>query len=194
MTLTIGVLISSHTPRWQNGAVLRALNSVADQMRPPDQVAVVNDVKGMGAAWCKDQALSMLSTDLVAVLDSDDFWYNNHLIALEEAFLTTDCDIAYSNWDGNNPFPEEWKTLPWDNDNPRHTSTTIMARRELMIEAGSYVADSNPYSGHANDDWLLMLAMLELGAKVHHVQETTWFYSTDKDNTSGLASRWTPSV
>ncbi len=187
---TVGVLISAHTPRVHNWMLQRCLDSVWKQERLPDAVAIAIDHNGDGAAVTKQRALQMLNTDLVACVDSDDLLYPNHLRLLEQAILENGVDISYANWTGNNPFPEWFFTEPFDHDNPRHATTTIMYRREAIDAVGGYRSDSNPNAVYADDDWLTFLAMVEKGFRVHHVIETTWHYSTDGGNTSGLARNW----
>ncbi len=182
---TIGVLISAHTPRVKNGMLSRCLNSVLAQERAPDAIVVAIDHDGLGAAATKQRALEMLDTEWVAVIDSDDEMLPHHLRIHEEA-MVTGADLIYSWFHGTDPFPSFFFTDPWDEENPRHTTTTIMSRRDMMLKVG-YTADPNPQAIYADDDWRMTQGLIALGAKVHHIADRSWIWHNDHgQNTSGL--------
>ncbi len=186
---TIGVMISAHTPRVNNGMVARALTSVLAQERAPDAIAVAIDHDGVGAAATKQRALEMLDTDWVCVLDSDDELLPHHIRIHEEA-ISTGADLIYSWFHGTDPFPEWFFTDPWDDENPRHTTTTIMARRGMMLKVG-YSADPAVGAVYADDDWRMTTGLIDLGAKVHHIADRSWIWHNGHGgNTSGLAKNW----
>lgn len=187
--LSIGVLVSSHPARWQSGMLNRCLSGITSQTRQPNQVVIANDIHQLGAAWCKQNALSALTTDWVAVIDSDDEMLPQHLEVLEREQLISKADLVYSWFEPVNmsdPFPPHFFTDPWDPEHPRHTTTTIMARRDMMSKVGyeQTKVEGHPY---AEDDWLLSCGLIDLGAKVHHVAERTWRYHYTGHNTSGFA-------
>lgn len=170
----------------------KAVESVLAQERLPDQIVVVLDHEGVGAAQTKERALESINTQFVAVLDSDDWFLPNHLSVLEAAQLETRADLVYS-WfqtdpPGGDPFPESFFTDPWDPNSPRHTTTTIMARTDMMKKVG-YKASDVPGHPFSEDDWLMTMGLINLGAKVHHVAERTWVWHHHGENTSGLPVR-----
>jgi glycosyltransferase involved in cell wall biosynthesis len=109
MPLTIGVLI----PVYNYARFLpAALESVRAQIRPPDQVVIIDDGSSDGSAevaasWsasndfpldiirqanggaaaARNAGLGRLTTDLVALLDADDVLFPDHLLTLERPFL-----------------------------------------------------------------------------------------------------------
>lgn len=187
---TIGVLISCHTPRVNNGMLQRCLNSVLTQERAPDAIAVAIDHYGDGAAATKQRGLEMLDTEWVCVIDSDDEMLPHHIRIHEEAASGTEADLIYSWFHGSDPFPEFFFSAPWDDRNPRHTTTTIMARRGMMLKVG-YTSDPHPHAVYADDDWRMTLGLLGLGAKVHHIPDRSWVWHNDTgQGTNGLAKNW----
>lgn len=193
MGITIGVLITAHGDRVRNGMLSEALASVTSQTRLPDQIVVALDRdRELGAAGAKQAALNGITTDFTAVLDSDDYFLSNHLEVLERAQLETSADLVYS-WfhtipPGLDPFPTHFFTDPWDPDNPRHTTTTILGRTSLMKRVG-YREIEKPGWHCSEDDWLMSMGMIELGAKVYHIPERTWVWRMHGGNTSGLPIR-----
>lgn len=186
--LSIGVLVSSHPARWQSGMLNRCLSGITSQSRLPDQVVIANDIRKQGAAWCKQNALEALTTDWVAVIDSDDQMMPQHLEVLEREQLSSGADLVYSWFEPVNmsdPFPPHFFTDPWDPENPRHTTTTIMARRSMLAKVG-YKASEDPNHPFSEEDWTTTCGLIDLGAKVHHVAERTWKWHMTGHNTSGL--------
>lgn len=193
--MSIGVLISAHGVRVRNGMLLTAVQSAFEQSRVPDQLVVAIDRDGLGAAATKQRALESMTTDFTAVLDSDDWFLPEHLQVLEEAQLESGADLVYSWFEthpkGGDPFPPYFFHAPWDEENPRHTTTTILARTEMMKRVG-FSADPNPSASFADDDWRMTQGLIGLGAKVHHVAARTWVYRHHQGpagNTSGLPTK-----
>lgn len=187
---TIGVLISAHPPRFNSGLLSRCLNSVMSQHRVPDQIAVAVDHEGRGAAWCKNEALGMLTTDYVAVIDSDDEMLPHHLEIHERAIHEHGADMAYS-WfhtdpPGGDPFPEFFFSAPFDPEHPRHTTTVIVARRDMMLKVGYSAAEFGVYE---DDDWRMTLGLIALGAKIHHIPDRSWIWHHGHNRTAGRSWR-----
>lgn len=184
--VTIGALISCHEPRVNNGMLERALKSVMAQERPVDAIAVAVDRNGDGAAITKQRALGMLSTDYTAVLDSDDEWLPHHIRIHEEAIQKTGADVVYS-WfqtepPGGDPFPSSFFTDPWDPKNPRHTTTVICARRDMMLKFGYTSAPDGIYE---DDDWKMVLGLIEQDASFYHIPDRSWIWHQGHPRTSG---------
>lgn len=189
----IAVIITAHGPRIKNGLLLEAVLSVFNQTRVPDQLIISFDNECiLGAAANKQRALESVTCEFTAVLDSDDIMLPEHLRVLEDGQLESGADLVYSWFEtdppGGDPFPDFFFTDPWDPEHPRHTTTTILGRTEMMKKVGYRQTDVEGWP-HAEDDWLMTSGLIDLGAKVHHVAKRTWIYRHHNLNTSGFAGK-----
>lgn len=177
----------------------RALNSVCGQTLSPRAVHVSVDTEREGAARTRQRALEAVSTHWTAFLDDDDAFKPEHLQILSEAARETGADYIYSWYEvitrtgqclGNHDpvFPVTHFTSPWDPDNPRHTTMTILVRTELAQSIG--FKDPEPGARYGNEDWKFTLDCVAAGAKIHHVAQRTWYWYHSGMNTSGLPKNW----
>lgn len=105
-------IISAVIPTYNRSAlVLRAVESVLAQTRPPDETIVVDDgstddteelVRGLGervryvrqdnagGAAARNRGTEVARGDWIAFLDSDDVWTDRHLERIEAAIVATD--------------------------------------------------------------------------------------------------------
>jgi glycosyltransferase involved in cell wall biosynthesis len=188
----ITAVIPAHTPRLLDGSLRRAIESVLDQEHPADAIAVAIDARGDGAAATRQRALNMAATELVAFLDADDRLYPNHLRVLAGLADANDADYCYSWFEGNNPFPTH-RGRQMNPADPHHTTMTVLVHTALAQSIGFRNHPDAPPTETA-EDWLFTLKCLEAGAVFAGTGEVTWHYTVDGRNTSGLASRWTPST
>jgi len=192
-------VVIAHIPT-RRDLLTRALKSVQRQLLAPVEVIVEEDIDHTGAAATKNRGLAQVATDWVAFLDDDDQMLPTHLSTLRRAAADTTADVVYSvPIVPENPgfvAAEPQYFRPFDPDVLRQRSfiqTTSLVRADLMREAGGFQCPP----GSDYDDWGAWLAMLDLGAKFHHVQEQTfvwhhWGYGKpgQPGNTSGRGDRW----
>jgi len=123
--------IAAIIPLYNGAAYIEAaLRSVLDQERPADEVIIVDDgsidhgpsmvaamaaenpkirllqKKNGGQGSARNYGVAHCNSDLIALLDQDDFWYGNHLKDLESAFVAAespDLGYVYSNLDRFDP-------------------------------------------------------------------------------------------
>lgn len=196
-SLPVAVCIPAIPPRMHAGVngesyIERAINSVHQQKWPPRQIHIAWDHDRDGAGVTRQRALDMVTDstiEFVAFLDDDDFWYPNHLSTLWALVDTVDggADVAYSWFDGNNPFPMH-RGRVFDPDNAHHITMNIMVRRSLAqsVRFTNRAADGTwMYEDHP---WVLELA--KLGARFRGTGDITWHYSVHGANTSGQPDRW----
>lgn len=188
--------------------VARALRSISAQKVRPGAVIVYNDIERHGAAWCRNSALELVKTDWCAWLDDDDELLPNHIKVLVRAANATGADMVFSYakfvggsdplacvYGGTRLIPEPIN-VPWDDRS--HMSlrrygnfipVTYMVKTELVRRVGGFPA---PYSmpdvkvSGECEDYLLLLKMLDAGAKFYHVCGVrTWVYHFHDANTGG---------
>lgn len=203
--MRIGVVIPTHPRRMRNGMTTRAIQSALGQTLPPTALSVHCDNEGRGVPYCRQMALEANQEPWTAFLDSDDWFMPHHLAALVAAQEESGADYVYS-WyqlirlgqrlrvpvgahDG--VFPWTHFSEPWDPENPRQTTITMLVRTELAKEIGFWApSDEETFpDGHrVGEDWHFTLECNRLG-KIYHLPERTWFWEHHGLNTSGRAGQ-----
>jgi glycosyltransferase involved in cell wall biosynthesis len=173
----------------------KALASVVLQTYQPAAIVVEYDHEHTGAAATKNRGLARVTSDWVAFLDDDDQFMPEHLEKLREAQLATGADVVYSM-----PFipqipggidPSGMRGAPFDPVELRRRSyiqTTSLVRTKLIQATGGFQLPQNVTSDY--DDWGCWLALLDAGARFHHLAEQTFIWEHHGRNTSGRADRW----
>ena len=139
---TVAVVI----PTYNVGAYISAaLESVANQTLPPDEVILVDDAShddtveqakawlhrlplriieldvNIGCGAARGTAVSAATSDVIAPFDGDDVWLPDHLeINLPLASPNTIVGVAAFRWDGKNKrhAAPEWEVIPDPDDQP----------------------------------------------------------------------------
>jgi glycosyltransferase involved in cell wall biosynthesis len=198
---TITVVTPTHPARVQNGMLQRAQQSVWTQTLLPDAHAIAVDNDKAGAAPTRQRALMMAQTDFVAFLDSDDFFFPEHLEALMNHQQETGADFVYS-WfkvcqrtawgdhliEEDPIFPKTHYTNPFNPDSPIETTITTLVRTELAKEVG-FQPLNRGHNINSGEDRYFTLHCLEKGAKISHLVRKTWAWSHHGANTSGLPTK-----
>lgn len=178
-----------------------ALASIESQTLQPGTVHVQNDLYREGAPANRDRGIDQVKTKYVALLDDDDYFYPDHLELLYTTALDTDADIVYSWFDvegGHDPFPQNFGQ-PWNPDAPVQTTTTVLAKTDIIRKAGGYTNQFNvsgdelgdfAQGNTAGEDFRMVFNASKLGAKIVHVPKKTWAYVHHTNNTSGRPDRW----
>jgi glycosyltransferase involved in cell wall biosynthesis len=172
-----------------NGMVERAIDSIHRQTLRPIEIHVAVDLRREGAVINRQRALDMVSprAKLVAFLDDDDEWYPHHL-ATQYGLIQSGADVAYSWFDGNDPFPMH-RGRQWDSADPHHLTMTLMVRAELAKQVG-FVNHHYGNPEWPGEDWAFIQGLNNRGARFAGTGEITGTYHAHGGNTSGLASRW----
>lgn len=182
-TDTVGVVIPAIPVRSQ--LLQRAVGSVLAQTFPVSQISVSVDHWRNGAAWNRQNALDAIGTKWTAFLDDDDAFMPEHIEKLVHFADDTGADYVFS-WfevvNGYDPFPQHFGKK-YDVTNPTHTTITVLVKTELAKYVGFQPAGGG-------EDWDFTLRCIELGAKIEHLPERTWYWHHDSGNTSGRPDRW----
>jgi glycosyltransferase involved in cell wall biosynthesis len=184
----ITVVIPTHGERLNNGMTAKAVGSVLEQTLPASGIIVEVDHIRRGAAETRHAGLMKVTTEWVAFLDSDDYFYPSHLDALAQAVYAEEADFVFSHpitWGGYNPFEADFGK-PWDNDNPRHTTITTLVRTELAQTVGFLNYNKPNGFGVSDEDWRFAIGCMEAGAKIVHVPEKTWLWNMHGRNSGGV--------
>lgn len=166
-----------------------ALQSVALQDRPPDQLLVEWDVAGYGAGHTRNRMVRMVSTEWIAFLDDDDWWYPAHLARLEATAEQTGADLVY-------PYPAEPQPLGWPIGKPppledlkryNFIPITYLVRSEAVQKLGGFPSREESPEGH--EDWGLLQRLWDAGASFAHLPSKTWGWRAHDGQTGGRVWR-----
>lgn len=172
------------------GLLQQAVYSAQHQTVEPRAIHVALDNEKKGAADTRQRALDMVDSEYVSFLDDDDLMYPHHLETHWALLRETGADVAYSWFDGNEPFPaSSHRGKVWDPAGPHHITMTITVRTELAKQVG-FAPHPDAREDGAFEDWRFILGLNELGAKFIGTGLLTWHYRVWRGNTSGLATRW----
>lgn len=199
MTETIAVCIPTIPPRVP--MLRNALRSVLDQDRAPDELVVVTDNEGCGAAATRNRAWRRASSDWIAFLDDDDTFLPGHLATL--LANVEDVDLVYP-WfelpNGADPLYVKRDGqlvpafgVPFDEEQSRYVMTegnfipvTVLVRRSWLELVDGFPPPGSARWPHAEcEDWGCWQDLLRAGARFRHVPERTWVWNWHGRNTSG---------
>jgi hypothetical protein len=171
------------------GLLLRAMDSVrAQTVAPAGGMVIAMDLNREGAAATRQRALDLVTTDFVSFLDDDDIWHPHHLKTHVDLLHESGADVAYSWFDGNNPFPAH-RGRVYDPAEPHHLTMTLTVRTELAKAVG--FGRGPLHEDWAGEDWAFQLGLRDLGATFVGTGLVTWTYDAGHGgNTSGLPGRW----
>lgn len=177
------------------GLFHQAVRSIYQQTRRPAQICVAvddgthTDYNAMrGAAASRQRALDMATEDWVSCLDDDDLAYPWHLEKHWSMLQESGADVAYSWFDGNDPFPMH-RGRVFDPAEPHHITTTITMRTEMAKQVGYLQPDGPMHQDWSGEDWKMILGLCKLGAKFIGTGDVTWHYRVHQGNTSGLTTK-----
>lgn len=159
---------------------------------------VTTDTERRGAAWAMGQGVAQVKTKWVALLGDDDWLMPRHHETLLYWAEQTGADVVYGNpiiVDGNGESPRPCWPIDWDEERHRRESYipgggSIM-RTELLQQVGYPQADTVRYAREmkAHEDWAMYMALLDGGARFHHVDEDVYCWRHWAGNTSGRGDR-----
>lgn len=193
----IGVVTPTHRARMLNGMTTRAVNSALRQTYPATAIHVFCDTERRGAPYARQHALDLNTCEWTAFLDSDDWFKDIHLQRLVQAQEVSGADYVYSWYEMHRlgqylgqqdlVFPPGHRFDPWDPENPRQTTITMLVRTELAKEIGFWAPEDEttfPDGHRVGEDYHFTLECNRLG-KIYHIPDQTWYWDHHGLNTSG---------
>lgn len=207
-----GVTVCVPTIPTRERSLRRAVASIEIQTRLPEQLVVIRDEAGVGAAPTRNEAWQRAEHEWVAFLDDDDQFRPNHIEALLNCAEQTGADLVYPWFNildnaGNDMTERDPLRLVVDGkmtspfgqpfgDAHRHEllhrnnfiPVTVLVRRALLEEVGGFPRPNTPeWPENCCEDWGLWRRLLAVGATFAHHPERTWFWYWHGLNTSGLS-------
>lgn len=191
----------------------RTVASIRAQTVQPRAIEIVTDNIGAGAGPTRKLALAKAlakGTRWVSFCDSDDRWYTGdpkfdppgvrghlamHQHLVEVGYDGTGADVAYSWFDGNQIGHGEksWEITHrgrrFDPADPHHLTMTLTVRSELAAQVLDSQDIEPMHEEWTGEDWALILALRDLGARFCGTGEVTWTYFVHGGNTSGFPNR-----
>lgn len=196
--LDITVCIPAHAARVASGMLDRAVTSVRAQKHPAE-ISIAIDETGAGAAVTRQRALDAVKTEWVAFLDSDDWFYPEHLQCLAAGARIYRADYLFSYYMVHFPDGRPWPTndplghfgKPFRNDAPHQTTITTLVRTELAQAVGFRdVPDGQTINGERyGEDFQFTVECVAAGARIVHIPRRTWAWCHHPGNTSGQPGR-----
>jgi glycosyltransferase involved in cell wall biosynthesis len=168
----------------------RAVRSIATQSAPAAAISVAVDIHRQGAPPTRQRALDAASTEWVAFLDDDDYFFPGHLERLSKHAIETGADFVYSWFEvpgGVDPFPDTHFTNPFNPEDPIETTITTLVRADLAKAVGFQALNRGEIN--TGEDRFFTLGCLNMGAKISHLVERTWAWNHHSGNTSGLPGK-----
>jgi hypothetical protein len=189
----------------------RALDSVQAQTVTPQRVLVVCDVERRGAWWTRNQLLRQTRTAWVAWLDDDDEMLPGHLQTLIEGGNESGADLIYSypqfappdTFDPLATVDDDGRVVAspigigfgarqeqWLRERGNFIPVTTLTRTALLRQVGGFPEPGSmpvqPGNNSAQcEDYLVLLKLLDAGARFHHVPVVSWTYHVSPAQTGG---------
>jgi len=209
---SVTVCIPTIPPRRE--LLSRALRSVERQTHRANDVVVMVDHEGVGAAETRNRAWRATITEVVAFLDDDDEFLPEHLELCLTALVEERAGLAYPwfelvGWDEATPErPDPLATkvdgelvhplgVPFGPEQERHFRrhafipiTTVVRRSWLEVTGGYPQPGTVEWPLADCEDWGGHLRLLDAGCKFVHVPHRTWRCHLD-DTRSTAGKPWT---
>jgi glycosyltransferase involved in cell wall biosynthesis len=192
-------VVIPHLP-WRTKLLERALDSVITQTRTATDVIIELAGPGDDAATVRNRALDAVHTPWIAWLDDDDELLPDHLQVCLDAARATSADLVYPGMEivgrddplavsvgGKwiNPFGVTFgqeQEMHLRNEG-NFIPVTYVVRTELVRRAGGFPHPTQ----RVPEDHGLLIRLLDIGARFHHVPVRTWRYHVHDANTGGVS-------
>ncbi|MEU1272966.1 glycosyltransferase family 2 protein [Streptomyces sp. NPDC005799] len=197
--LEITVAIPAHPARVANGMLDRAVASVKNQLLPAADISIAIDEDVDGAAVTRQRALDAVKTEWVAFLDSDDWFYPEHLRVLAAGARIFKADYIFSYfmvhfpdgkpWPANDPLGHFGRQF--NPAKPHQTTITHLVRTELAKSIGFREPPEGALINgeRYGEDFQYTVECARAGAKIVHVPRRTWAWCHHGANSSGQPGR-----
>jgi len=185
----------------------RAVASVHAQTRQPEQILVERDEGRTGAAAARNRLLERVQADAVLWLDDDDFLRDGHVASLlRELEQRDDVDLVYPapvllpvgrrdttavTYQGMWPYsPWGLRFCPEFAEHIRVRGSFIpithAVRTEAVRKVGGFPEGGTlPDGRYRGEDEAYLIALLDSGARFHHLDRRTWYWVANPRSTAG---------
>jgi hypothetical protein len=197
----IPVTVCTPTIPPRGDLLARSIRSVAEQTVKPEAHLIMVDLHKQGAPVMFDKTIKQATTEWVAILSDDDELLPHHLETLWDLVTSKKADIGFTHFRysglSDAGHLEQFRGVPFDNNNPRQMTGVFLAKRELLLEVGGHSTDFDPLSYERDDqgnrigeDFLIVKRLASAGARFAVSPEVTWIYHTGHTNTLGMPNAW----
>jgi|SRR5687768_8867265 len=177
----------------------RAVNSAIWQSRSPEVIHVEYAQDGEDAGTVRNRALDAVRTTWIAWLDDDDEFLSHHLQVCLDAAIQTGADLVYPGmWIEGRADPlavavgGKWINpfgVTFGQEQEMHLRNagnfipiTYIVKTDLVRQVDGFPAPLE----RVPEDHGLLIRLLDVGARFHHVPERTWRYHVHGGNTGGV--------
>ena len=197
--------------------IRRALDSVVNQTRPPDEVIVVDDgstddtaeviasypcvryihQNNAGVSVARNTGIQAAQSEWIAFLDHDDEWLPDKIERMTAAAMENDCGVVYSDfWSDQNgkrtrvrciPPERLWPSIRYKNP---FVPSVVMIRRSLLLEVGGFRPLAH---GASAEDWELNVRLAGV-TKFVRVPEPLAVYHVHSGNAGLDERRFLPDI
>ena len=192
MSNTIAAVVPVHPPRIENGMLSRCLASIYAQSTKVAELCIAVDRHKEGSRETRKRAIRMAQADWIAPIDADDEWLPEHLEKLLALAEAESADYVYPWYEvigGTDPRPYAFGQ-PFDPVKPSHHPSCILVRTYLAQEAITHLKRKDEEKPPLwSDDFALLTACMNLGAKIVHLRERTWRWHHHGQNSSGVPGK-----
>ncbi len=150
-----------------------------------------------GPAYCRNFGIKNSNSELIAFMDSDDFWPNDKLEKQINVMQKNDYNFTYTDFCfffNDNLDKKKMTNLPLSYDYTSFLKHSSMSTSSILIKRD--ILDSIVFKNVNHEDYLFKCDLLRRGVLAQKVEGTYVFYRINKDNRSSnkiknLLSLWT---
>ncbi len=150
-----------------------------------ENIKIFNLEENKGPAYCRNLGIQKSNSELIAFLDSDDYWPEDKLEKQIKNMLSNNCNFTYTDYyfffDDN--FKEKKMTdLPSQYNYDTFLKHSSMSTSSIIIKRE--ILNNIQFEKVNHEDYLFKCDLLRKGEVAYKIKETYVFYRINKNNRS----------